>query len=87
MMELQIGRESGTESPRLAIVYDGKTNYYGQPGSVPKSVSRKHCLVTVGEDPAPGPTPGPAVTGVTLDKDALSIAPGAASTCTSFSLR
>lgn len=50
MMELQIGRESGTESPRLAIVYDGKTNYYGQPGSVPKSVSRKHCLVTVGED-------------------------------------
>lgn len=50
MIELQIGRESGTDSPRLAIVNEGKTSYFGQPGSVPKSVSRKHCQVKVMED-------------------------------------
>lgn len=50
MIELQIGRESGTDSPRLAIINEGKTVFSGAPGSVPKSVSRKHCLVRVGDD-------------------------------------
>ena len=33
------------------------------------------CVVTVTEAPDPGPTPGPVVTGVTLDKDSLSLKP------------
>lgn len=50
MIELFIGRESGAEKPRLAVTRDGKTDYYGKPGSVPKSVSRRHCMVTVNDD-------------------------------------
>lgn len=50
MMDLMIGRESGTENPRLAIEQNGKTFYWGKPGSVPKSVSRKHCHVSVEDD-------------------------------------
>ena len=50
MIELIIGRESGTDSPRLAIVKDGATSFYGQSGSVPKSVSRHHCRITMGDD-------------------------------------
>lgn len=50
MMDLIIGRESGTENPRLAIEYNGKTYFWGNPGSVPKSVSRKHCHVTIADD-------------------------------------
>lgn len=50
MMELTIGRESGVENPRLAIEQNGKTFYWGKPGSVPKSVSRKHCHVSVEDD-------------------------------------
>ena len=50
MMDLTIGRESGTENPRLAIEQNGKTFYWGKPGSVPKSVSRKHCHVSVEDD-------------------------------------
>lgn len=45
-MELTIGRESGNQ--RLMITTDnGKTAYYGNVGSVPKSVSRQHCKLQV----------------------------------------
>lgn len=47
MIKLLIGRESGTEKPRLAIVRDGKTEFFGKPGSVPKSVSRQHCSIVI----------------------------------------
>ena len=50
MMDLIIGRESGVENPRLAIELNGKTFYWGKPGSVPKSVSRKHCHVSMDDD-------------------------------------
>ena len=50
MMELTIGRESGSDNPRLAIEHDGKTFYWGKPGSVPRSVSRKHCHVLIEGD-------------------------------------
>lgn len=50
MIEFTVGRESGTEMPRLAIVKDGKTVYFGTPGSVPKGVSRLHCKVIVDDD-------------------------------------
>lgn len=50
MIELLIGRETGTESPRLAIKKDGAISFYGQPGSVPKSVSRNHCKVFINDD-------------------------------------
>ena len=49
-MELVIGREAGTDKPRLAVTLNGKTVCLGTPGSVPKSVSRRHCRVTVGDD-------------------------------------
>lgn len=49
-MDLIIGRESGVENPRLAIEYNGKTFYWGQTGSVPNSVSRKHCHIVIGDD-------------------------------------
>lgn len=50
MIEMLIGRESGTEKPRLAVFREGKTEYYGTPGSVPKSVSRRHCRVTLDDN-------------------------------------
>lgn len=50
MINLLIGRESGTEKPRLAIVRDGKTEFFGKPGSVPKSVSRQHCSVVIDDN-------------------------------------
>ena len=50
MMDLIIGRESGVEKPRLAVEQNGRVSYWGKPGSVPMSVSRKHCHVTIGED-------------------------------------
>ena len=50
MMELVIGREAGTDKPRLAVTLDGKTVCLGTPGAVPKSVSRRHCKIIVGDD-------------------------------------
>lgn len=50
MMKLTIGRQDGTDAPRLAVTVEGKTSYYGDPGSVPKGVSRKHCEVTLEDD-------------------------------------
>ena len=52
MMDLIIGRESGVENPRLAVEQNGKVSYWGKPGSVPNSVSRKHCHVTIDDDTA-----------------------------------
>lgn len=49
-MDLIIGRENGVDNPRLSIEYNGKTFYWGKPGSVPKSVSRKHCRVVIDND-------------------------------------
>ena len=50
MMNLIIGRESGVDNPRLAIELDGKTFFWGTPGSIPRSVSRKHCQVEMDDD-------------------------------------
>ena len=50
MMELIIGRESGVENPRLAVEQNGKVSFWGKPGSVPKSVSRKHCHIVIDDD-------------------------------------
>ena len=50
MVNFLIGRESSTDKPRLAIIRDGQTEYFGKPGSVPKSVSRKHCSVVISDD-------------------------------------
>ena len=50
MIELIIGRESGVEKPRLAVIQNGQTHYFGMPGSVPKDVSRRHCRILVGDD-------------------------------------
>lgn len=50
MIELIIGRESGVENPRLAVTQNGQTLFFGTPGSVPKDVSRKHCLIQIGDD-------------------------------------
>ena len=49
-MELIIGRESGVENPRLAVEQNGKVSFWGKPGSVPKSVSRKHCHIVIDDD-------------------------------------
>lgn len=51
MTELIIGREAGAEKPRLAIIVNGgDPQYLGTPGCVPKTVSRKHCKITIGKD-------------------------------------
>lgn len=50
MKELLIGRQAQTEQPRLAVTVDGKTSLYGQPGSVPMTVSRKHCRIEIDDD-------------------------------------
>lgn len=50
MIEIIIGREAGVEKPRLALMAGDKTAYCGNPGSVPRSVSRKHCRLVIHED-------------------------------------
>lgn len=50
MTELIIGRESGVERPRLAIQHEGNTIFMGKPGSVPKTVSRQHCRISIDND-------------------------------------
>ncbi|MBR1940427.1 MAG: FHA domain-containing protein [Bacteroidaceae bacterium] len=47
-MELTIGRQENVEKPRLKITTEKKeVLLLGTPGSVPKSVSRQHCKLTV----------------------------------------
>lgn len=50
MIEILIGREAGVDKPRLTLTVEGKPSFLGAPGSVPKSVSRKHCLLTLRDD-------------------------------------
>ena len=50
MLDLIIGREEGTEKPRLAIIQNGKAFHIGKPGSVPNTVSRKHCRIIISDD-------------------------------------
>lgn len=49
-MEIIIGRESGSQQPRLQISCDGKKYYLGTPGSVNMKVSRQHCKLDVKSD-------------------------------------
>lgn len=49
-MDIIIGRESGTSEPRLCLKIGNTTKYMGTPGSVPKSVSRSHCVISVNGD-------------------------------------
>lgn len=49
-MDLIIGRESGSTTPRLCITQGEKTFYIGAPGSVPKTVSRRHCRLQIEKD-------------------------------------
>ena len=49
-MEIVIGREAGVQSPRLCLKFGNTTKFIGAEGSVPKSVSRAHCVVSVGEN-------------------------------------
>lgn len=47
-MELSIGRDAA--SSRLKIVADGQCRLFGNAGSVPSSVSRSHCSISVADD-------------------------------------
>ncbi len=49
-MDIIIGREAGAASPRLCLKQGEKAFYIGTPGSVPKSVSRSHCRLSIGSD-------------------------------------
>lgn len=46
-MSIIIGREENTDAPRLSLQVNGEQLWLGQPGSVPKSVSRKHCSMDI----------------------------------------
>ena len=49
-MEIIVGRESGTAEPRLCIKIGNVAKYIGTPGSVPKSVSRSHCVIAIDDN-------------------------------------
>ncbi len=49
-MEATIGRESGAAAPRLCIKIGNTSKFIGEPGSVPKSVSRNHCRLELQDD-------------------------------------
>jgi DNA-directed RNA polymerase subunit RPC12/RpoP len=49
-MKIQIGRESGAVAPRLCLNYNNHKLYIGDQGSVPKTVSRCHCLLDIRKD-------------------------------------
>ena len=48
-MDIIIGRESGVAEPRLCLKTGNITKYIGAAGSVPRSVSRSHCVITLDE--------------------------------------
>ena len=50
MTELIVGRESGVDYPRLVVEKEGKVSYFGKAGSVPKSVSRRHCRIVIADN-------------------------------------
>lgn len=50
-MKIIIGREEQTSEPRLRLIVDGQEKFLATKTHVPKTVSRKHCELTVnGED-------------------------------------
>ena len=49
-MDAVIGRESGATAPRLCIKIGNTSKFIGEPGSVPKSVSRNHCRFELNDD-------------------------------------
>ena len=46
-MDIVIGRESGAAEPRLCLKTGTTTKYIGAAGSVPRSVSRSHCVISI----------------------------------------
>lgn len=50
MVDVLIGREEKKDQPRLALNNNGEIKFYGNPGSVPKSVSRQHCRLVINDD-------------------------------------
>jgi len=52
MIELIVGRESGVpkEQARLALHVGDETLFIGAKGSVPATVSRMHCKISIGDD-------------------------------------
>lgn len=49
-MEIIVGREEGAVSPGLSIKNGSSIIKYGEPGSVPKTVSRSHARISEGGD-------------------------------------
>lgn len=46
-MDIVIGRESGAAEPRLCLKTGNTTKFIGAAGSVPRSVSRSHCVISI----------------------------------------
>lgn len=46
-MDIIIGREEHTSEPRLRLIVDGKEKFIATTTKVPKSVSRRHCELSV----------------------------------------
>ena len=46
-MDVVIGREPGAAEPRLCLKNGITTKYIGAAGSVPRSVSRSHCVISI----------------------------------------
>ena len=49
-MDIILGRESGVAEPRLCLKTGNTVKYIGLPSSVPKSVSRSHCVLSIDSD-------------------------------------
>lgn len=49
-MTIIVGREANSSNPRLSVAVDGNIKNIGTPGSVPMSVSRKHCRIEIQPD-------------------------------------
>ena len=49
-MEIIVGRESGVAEPRLCLKFGNNVKYIGVAGSVPKSVSRNHCVISIDDN-------------------------------------
>lgn len=49
-MEIIVGREEKTSEPRLRLIIDGKERFLATKTHVPKTVSRRHCVLSVNGD-------------------------------------
>ncbi len=49
-MEVIIGREARVPNPRLCLKIGNSAKFIGNPGSVPKTVSRNHCQLEIMDD-------------------------------------